>query len=140
MDWLTFGILLSFLSSICPCADTPTSLGFAGESSTPRENCDLFEAAEVLLLCSVTDCSTERLGGWFKVLSAKPVPRVNTAILRFWCCDAKSDRETGSHEEDEEEVMGSVLCNIGFLSWCRDASSERDSVEEAKLCPNGRLL
>lgn len=129
------------MPSVSLCVDVPGSSGFAGESSKPREYCDLFEVAEVLPLCSVSArgaaSNLERLGGCCKAFAAKFVPRVDGML--FWCCNANSDREMDTHEEDE--VMGSVLCcDVGFLCWCWDDSSERECVEEAKFFPKGRLL
>lgn len=131
------------MSSVSPCVDIPASSGFAGESRKPREYCDPFEVAEVLPLCSVATqgaaSNSERQGVCFKALAAKFVPRADTGMLCFWCCNANSDREMGPHEEDE--VTGSVLCcDVGFLNWCWDDSSERESVVETKLFPKGRLL
>lgn len=125
-------------SSLFVCKDISTSSGFAGESSKPREYCDPFEVAEVLSLHSVSESSLERLSGWFKALAAKLVPRVDTGLLCFWRCDANSARTFDP--DKEKEVRGSVLCDVGFLYWCCDASSERESVEETKLFSKGGLL
>lgn len=114
------------------CADVLASSGFSGESSKPREYCDPFEVAEVLSLCSVAARRSEKLGGFFKALAAKFVPRGKTGSLCVWCCNASSHREIGPE--------CTVLCDVGFLCWCCDARSERDSVEETKLLPKGRLL